>query len=50
MADELILKESNQVPVNDYVFEEKYHTRIPDNNGSQYSSNQIIFNRVVNDR
>ena len=44
MADELILKESNQTPVNDYVFEEKYHTRIPDNNNAQYSSGQVIWN------
>ena len=41
MADEFILKESNQVPVNDYVFEEKYHTRIADNNNAQYSSGQV---------
>ena len=44
MADEFVLKESNQVPVKDYTFEEKYYTRIPDNNNGQYNSNQITWN------
>ena len=44
MADEFILNEANQVPVADYTFQEKYYTRIPDNNNSQYNSNQITWN------
>ena len=44
MADEFILKESNTVPVMDYTFQKKYYTRVPDDNHSQYNSNQIKWN------
>ena len=44
MASQYVLQSANTETKSDYTFEDKYYTRIVDNNNGQYNSNQVTWN------